>query len=358
MSRRAWASVDLSALQHNLGRVRAYAPNAKVMAAIKADGYGHGLIEIAQALTEADAFAVACIDEAIRLRQAGIKHPIVLLSGPFGPAELSAAQEHDLQVVLHCPEQLAVLENAGSAAGLQVWIKLDSGMHRIGFPAAQSKEVYNEINKIKDIKMVGWLTHLACADEVENQATALQLRTFADAIGDLPGARSAANSAGIVAWPDSHQDWVRPGIMLYGASPLLDQTAEELDLQPVMTLQAELIAVRQLKKYDAVGYGATWRCPEDMPVGVVAIGYGDGYPRHCGNGAPVLINGRCSRTVGRISMDMTSIDLRDCPEAKVGDVATLWGEGLPADEVARHAGTIAYELFCGLSRRVSSEYRD
>ncbi|MES1943696.1 alanine racemase [Salinisphaera sp. PC39] len=354
---RVRATVDAAALRHNLARVRACAPGCRVVAAIKADAYGHGAFHVVTALADADAFAVATVDEALQLRWAGVSKPLIVLSAIRGVADLTACAEHGLQPVLHDATQLAALAAHGGQ-GLEVWIKLDTGMNRLGFPAEEAGALHRRLAALPAVRLAGWMTHLACADDPDDPATMTQVRRFHAALGDLPGERSIANSAGILAWPDSHADNVRPGIMLYGASPLLGRDGPSLDLRPAMTLTAPLVARKSVAAGEAIGYGATWRAPEDMPVGLVAIGYGDGYPRHAPSGTPVLVHGKRVPLVGRVSMDLITVDLRDCPEAEVGDEATLWGEGLPVDEVAAAAGTIAYELFCRLTNRVEFVYID
>lgn len=354
MSERAHAAIDLAALRANLEVVRRRAPGSRVCVAIKADGYGHGLLAAAAALQAADVLAVAGLAAAMRLRAAGEGRPIMLLSDPLAGAAASSCAENRIEPVLFNRQQIQALETAGGR--LRVWIKIDSGMHRLGFAPADARSVYQRVAAINGVEVAGWLTHLACADDRHDPATERQLLCFHQAIEGLPGDRSIANSAAVCAWPQSHADLVRPGIMLYGASPLLDASAESLGLTPVMTLRAPLISVGMVAAGERIGYGGTWTTPEAMPVGVVAIGYGDGYPRHAPSGTPVLIGGQRASLVGRVSMDMITVDLRNCPDAAVGDLATLWGRGLPADEIAVAAGTIAYELFCRLTPRVAYDY--
>lgn len=354
MSQRARATIDLAALRANLRVVRERAPGRSVCAAIKANGYGHGLLQTAAALEGADVLAVAQLEAALRLREAGEARPIMLLSDPLTDDAPSTCAAHGLEPVLFNKEQIEAL--AASGARVRVWIKLDTGMHRLGFPAADAAAVYERVAGIDGIEFAGWLTHLACADDPTDDATNRQLQCFREVTEGQPGARSIANSAGVCAWPESHADLVRPGIMLYGSSPLVDTSAAALGLTPVMTLRAPLISVGMVAAGERIGYGGTWTTPEAMPVGVVAIGYGDGYPRHVPSGTPVLINGQRVPLVGRVSMDLITVDLRGCPDAAVGDIATLWGEGLPADEIAAAAGTIAYELFCQLTDRVVFAY--
>lgn len=352
MSRPTCARINLQALQHNLGIARQYAGQSKVMAVIKANGYGHDMASVAHALIEADGFAVATVDEAIELREIGISQPIVLLEGPFSTDELGLIRGYQLQVCIHNDEQIEMLEQALPGNEITVWLKLDTGMNRLGFAPEQAVEKYQRLFDCEHVEQVHLLTHFACADTPGHVLNSQQLGQFNSVTSGLHGQRSLANSAALLRQPASHADWVRPGIMLYGASPLAGIEAVALGLQPVMTLRSELIAIKHCQAGDTVGYGADWQCPEDMQVGVVAIGYGDGYPRHAPPGTPVLVNGTRTRLVGRVSMDMITVDLRPVKNAKVGSEVVLWGEDLPADEVAMHAGTIAYDLFCGITNRV------
>jgi len=353
MSRPAQAVLDAPALAHNLQRVRELAPGRGVMAVIKANGYGHGMIEVAHALGEADAFAVACLDEALLLREAGIHHPMVLLEGFFGPEEFSAIVRHRLTAVIHHEEQLRMLETDPPSAPLSVWLKIDSGMHRLGLAPAKVSAAYERL-KALPVQLQGLMTHLACADERDNPTTPRQLACFQQATASYAEPKSIANSAGILAWPQSHGDWVRPGVMLYGASPFAGQMGQDHGLRPALSLHSQLMAVNRFQRGERVGYGGEWQCPEDMAVGVVAIGYGDGYPRHAQGGTPVLVNGRRVPLIGRVSMDMICVDLRSQPQARIGDPVCLWGPDLPVEEVAGHAGTIAYELLCRITSRVLS----
>lgn len=360
MSRAACAVVDLSALRHNLRQARRAAPRRQIIAIVKADGYGHGIVPVARTLVEADGLGVACLEEALSLRAAGIDRSIVLLEGFFHADELPAIQLNQLQVVIHHESQLRTLESAQpSSVAVPAWIKLDTGMNRLGFAPDELPRVHRRLSACPAVSSVlGLMTHLANADDAGDDTTPRQLERMQAACADTSLPVSIANSAGILAWPASHADVVRPGIMLYGVSPMLAESGAQRNLRPVMTLRSELISVRQCRAGDAVGYGGDWVCPEDMPVGVVAIGYGDGYPRHAPAGTPVLVNGCRVPLIGRVSMDMICVDLRPLPDAAVGDPVTLWGEGLPAEEIANAAGTIAYELFCGVTARVRKEYAD
>ncbi|ABM61434.1 alanine racemase [Halorhodospira halophila] len=357
MSRAARATVNLSALRANLRTARAAAPQQRIMAVIKSDGYGHGLAVVAGALTgHAEAFAVTDADEAEALRAAGFRERIVLLQGPFAVDDLARAAAADLELVIHAHWQVEALAQAQLASPVTVWLKVDSGMHRLGFPPEEVQDAWRRLTEASCVRAdIGFLTHLACADDRDDPATERQLETFQAACDGLPGPRSAANSAGVLGWPASHYDWVRPGIMLYGASPFVDGRDEQPALQPAMAFQGRVVAVRHLRAGDPVGYGATWSCPEAMPVGVVSIGYGDGYPRHAPSGTPVEVAGQRTRLVGRISMDMLAVDLRGLDPVAEGDPAILWGGAVRAEEVAGACGTIAYELFCRMPPRVRRE---
>jgi alanine racemase len=350
--RRTEVSIDLAALRHNLKQLRAVAPQSRIMAAIKANGYGHGLERVAHTLNDVDALGVACLEEALKLRDAGITTAITLLEGFFHADEISDICRQGLDVVVHHEQQIEMLERQSPDSRLRVWLKVDSGMHRLGIRAEETGRLWQRLEAIGQVELIGLMTHLANADDLEDSKTEEQLSLFHKVCDGLPGLRTIANSAGHLGWPQCHADWNRPGISLYGVSPFAGKRGDEHGLRPVMTLRSELIAVNQLKKGDAIGYGGSWRCPEDMPVGVVAVGYGDGYPRHAGNGTPVLLNGKRVPLVGRVSMDMITVDLRSQPEARAGDEVVLWGEGLPVEEIAEHAGTIPYELLCGVTGRV------
>jgi len=352
MTRPAQVILDLPALSHNLSRVRQLTPGRHIMAVIKANAYGHGMIRAARALQDADAFAVACLDEALLLREAGISQPLVLLEGFFSAAELPLLTQHRLIPVIHHEGQLAILERSRLAAPLTVWLKVDSGMHRLGLAPDKLSAVWQRCNDCPSLHVAGFMTHLANADYRNDPLTLLQVECFNQAVAPYSGLHSIANSAAILNWPQTHGDWVRPGIMLYGASPFADSVGENHGLQPVMGLYSQLMAVNLFKRGDRIGYGGEWECPEDMAVGVVAMGYGDGYPRHARSGTPVLVNNRRVPLIGRVSMDMICVDLRSQPHARCGDPVCLWGASLPVEEVARSAGTIPYELLCRVTSRV------
>lgn len=358
--RDARLGISTAALHHNLCRVREAAPYARVLAMVKADGYGHGQRLVAETLAEADGFGVAFLDEALALRAAGIRQPVTVLEGVFTDMEMFEAVRQNLTLVVHQEQQLALLEGCRLSGPVDVWLKVDTGMHRLGFSPEAAIGACRRLRAARITGRIGLLTHFASADVLESAQTEQQIarfRALQQALskgGDRLLPDSLANSAGILAWPAAHGEWVRPGIMLYGGSPFADRTACDLGLRPVMTLSSRLIAIRELKAGESVGYGATWTAARDTRIGVVAIGYGDGYPRHAANGTPVLVNGRRVGLAGRVSMDMLTVDLGDVP-AVIGDSCVLWGEGLPADEVAACAGTISYELFCQVTARVRRE---
>lgn len=352
-SGQAYAVVDARALRHNLAVVRNLAPDAKVMAVIKANGYGHGLLCAASALHEVEAFAVAQVQEGIALREAGFSQRIVVLQGFIDQEELLAHVIHHLEPVIHALAQVYLLEREPLPEPLSLWLKLDSGMNRLGVSLQEFPICLRHLRRCLMVKQpVGLMTHLCNADLTEDDATLRQISLFRHAMAYATGETSIANSAGILAWPDSHADWVRPGIMLYGVSPFAGRCGVQEGLKPVMTLHSRLIAVKWLRKGDKVGYGGDWTSPRDTRLGIAAIGYGDGYPRHAPSGTPVLLRDRRVALAGRASMDMISLDLFDCPDAQVGDTVTLWGEGLPVEEIARHADTIPYTLLCNVTQRV------
>jgi alanine racemase len=313
-------------------------------------------VQVARALEPADALAVATLPEALELRRAGIGKPVALLGGILDGDELYRAVEQDIQPVIHDFHQLELLESASCAGTASVWLKLDTGMHRLGFPPEAVPAVARRLAAMAGLRVQGWMTHFASADDPGNPLTGRQVGTFMRALDGVGGARSLANSAGIVAWPESHADWVRPGIMLYGGSPITGRRADALGLRPVMTLRSRVLSIRKLPAGEAVGYGGRWTASGPARIGVLSIGYGDGYPRHAPDGTPVLVGGHVVPLAGRVSMDMATVDLSGRDDVRVGDEAVMWGDGLPADEVAGFAGTIAYELFCRLTPRVRREY--
>lgn len=357
MSRPTFIKIDLAALQHNLERVHALAPKSSVLAMVKANAYGHGIVRVAQALTKADAFGVASLEEGIKLRESGIEKPIVLMEGLFHPDELPEAARHQFSLIIHHLPCVEILENASSdIAPFNVWMKMNTGMHRLGFDPTEVNEVHQRLMALPAVKKpFGLMTHFAEADLTDHDATEKQMQKFNELIKSFSGPKSLANSAGILAWPAAHADWVRPGLMLYGASPFSSKTGVDHDLQPVMTLESRIIAITHVKKGGKVGYGGTWTADEDMTVGVVGVGYGDGYPQSAKNGTPVLVNGIECPLVGRVSMDMLTVDLRKIRNANIGDTVILWGSGLPVERVAKNSNTSAYEILTRMTPRPKVE---
>ncbi|MDX1633486.1 MAG: alanine racemase [Marinobacter sp.] len=357
MPRPTRALVDLSALQHNYRLACERAAPGQSMAVVKADGYGHGIARVAGALAElAPCFAVACIEEALSIRQAGLSQPVVLLEGVHTAEDLGICAGQGFEPVLHNAEQLAWLAQSGARP--RIWIKLNTGMNRLGFPPAELPACLAQARH-QGVEVRGLMTHFACSDDLDDDFTQVQTRRLQQAAADYPGlALSLANSAAHFRPGQPLFHWTRPGIMLYGATPMLAASAAELGLKPVMTLESELIAVRTLQPGDSVGYGATWVAEQSTPMGIVAIGYGDGYPRHAGTGTPAAVNGRRVRLIGRVSMDMLALDLSAVPDARVGDRVELWGGQVSVDEVAASAGTIGYELLTGVTVRVPRIYRN
>jgi alanine racemase len=349
------ASIDSGALRHNLQVVRARAPKSRIMAVIKANAYGHGLVAVARALDTTDAFAVARVDEGLALRAAGIKSPVVLLEGVFDSDQLDAAAAADFELVVHASEQIDLLRAAKESHRFKLWLKLDTGMNRLGFKGAQYSKAHAALKALPVVQgAVNLFTHLSSADAPGVPTTEQQLNAFAAATRGLQGERCIENSAAIFAFPDAQADWVRPGLLLYGVSPFAGSIGADYGLKPVMTLHSHIIATKTLEVGEHVGYGGDWIAARPTRLAIAAVGYGDGYPRSLPSGAPVLVNGERAELAGRVSMDMIGIDVTDLKTAaKLGDPVVLWGEGLPVEEVAVWAHTIPYELLCGISQRVA-----
>ncbi len=357
MKRAAFARINLAHLKSNLAVIRKLVNQSKIMAVVKADAYGHGMLKVCNSLSGADAFAVTNVNEALELRGNGIQQPIVALLGFSSTDDLFHAIEHDVHVVLHDKEQLKLLKSNKNAKPLNVLFKIDTGMHRLGFSVEEFNVIHAEIKSLlSPDSTIRMMTHLACADEVENQMTQQQLELFDHTVKDKSYEQSIANSAGILAWPNSHRDWVRPGLALYGINPLLTPAmSSSVDLRPVMSLHAPLISIKPCKKGEKVGYGGDFCCPSDMLIGIIAIGYADGYPRHLKSAPSVEINGNKAPLVGRVSMDMIAVDLTGI-DAQVGELAELWGESISVADVAEHAETISYELLCVAGNSVYKKY--
>ena len=353
------ATIDTAALRHNLQQVRDWAPRSRVMAVIKANAYGHGLVSVARSLEAADAFAVARVDEGLTLRNAGITKPTVLLEGVFDRGQLEAAGQAQFELVVHTAEQIELLREAGQGRTFKIWLKLDSGMNRLGFKGASFNEAVGALGALASVQSpVNLFTHLASADMPDLSSTSEQLALFAAATGSLPGERSIANSAGMLSFPEAQADWVRPGLVLYGVSPFGGTIGADYGLKPAMTLHSHVIALKSLEAGERVGYGGDWTARKPTRLAVAAVGYGDGYPRALASGSPVLVNGERAPLAGRVSMDMIGIDVTQLArEPKLGDPVILWGEGLPVEEIAVWADTIPYELLCGISQRVAVSLR-
>ena len=356
--RLAIAEINLQALAHNLAQVKRFAPGCKVMAVLKANAYGHGLVKIAQYLNDADAFAVARIDEALALRAGGLTKPIVLLEGFFHQDDLPILLANNFQTIINDENQLTTLENASLDAPIACWLKVNTGMHRLGIAPSQFESFYNRLkaspNARDDIKL---MTHFSCADDINDEKTAQQIALFDSLASDKTEQHCLANSAGIIAWPKGHGEWVRPGLMLYGVSPMLNGVGQQHGLEPVMRLKTRVIAIRDVDAEQCVGYGGRWHSDKPTKLAVVAMGYGDGYPRHAEQGTPVVIKSQRYGIVGSVAMDMITVDIGDNRDnIKVGDEVIMWGPELPVEEIAQCATTIPYELLCNITPRVSYEY--
>jgi len=351
-SKQATVFTDLSAIQHNFELVSQLAPRSQIMAVIKANAYGHGAVAVADAISDASALAVSRVSEAVQLREAGISGDICLLNGVANREDLNLASIYELQVVVHEEQQLELLSRAG--ARRNIWIKVDTGMGRLGFTPEQLPQVYG---KLSGQKLLGLMTHFACADDPKSDETEIQLKKLRVVSRSLKslnpafGVLSTSNSAAIMAHTETCLEWVRPGLMLYGASPMVDLQPDE-KLAPAMHFSAPIIAVHDVKAGTSVGYGGIWTATEDSRVAVIAVGYGDGYPREIQSGTQVLLGLERREIVGRVSMDLICIRLELGDEARVGEHVLLWGPGLPIEEVARSAGTIPYTLMCHISERV------
>jgi alanine racemase len=357
------AIVDTTALCQNLAAIRTRAPGCKVMAVVKANAYGHGLVSAALALADADSFAVARLEEGVALRAAGVRAPIVLLEGVVNAEQLNEAAHHGFELVVHDPAHLALLEAYRGAERCVLWIKIDTGMNRLGFRPEAFLAAYRRVEALKPAPLeVRVLTHLARADERDADMTLEQVARFEAALAPVVSrgaslVTSIGNSAGTLGWPQARGDWVRPGLALYGVSPFADEPGTRFGLRPAMTLQSTVIGVRQVLRGETVGYGGAWTAARNSTIAIVACGYGDGLPWSLPSGTPVLVAGSRAELIGRVSMDMIAIDVTDLPPVAMGDAAILWGHALPVEDMAKRAGTIPYELLCAVSQRVPIELR-
>jgi alanine racemase len=350
------ARIDSAALQSNLRLIRTRAPRSRVMAVVKANAYGHGLLPTALALIDADAFGVARLGEAVMLREAGLKHRIVLLEGVFDAAQLAEAARYELDLVIHQPQQIELLEAFRGSRPWSLWLKVDTGMNRLGVRPEEFRAAWQRLRALRAPPVqLRVLTHLACSEEPDGSVTVQQLAAIRGLIEGLEVELSIANSAAILKYPESHADWVRPGLALYGISPFAAQTGAALGLRAAMTLESNVIALRDVHPGERVGYGGIWQAQRRSRLAIVAAGYGDGLPRSLPSGTPVLIGARRAALAGRVSMDMIAVDVTDLPPVLVGERVELWGAQLPVEELAAAAGTIPHELLCGVSQRVPIE---
>jgi len=360
MARPAKAIINLEALRHNYQLAASLCAPGSALAVVKANAYGHGAVPVAQALADlAPAFGVACIEEALELREAGIENPILLLEGIFSADEVAIAAENNLWLMLENDQQFSALENASVCQALKVWLKVDTGMHRLGLTVEGLIPTYRRMQACKNVdKTIVVATHFACADDLESEMTSQQIACLRDAARDLGAPLSLANSPGILAWPQAIAEWNRPGFMLYGNSPFSVAQAEAETLQTVMTLKSAIISLREVVAGDSVGYAASWTAARTSKIATVAMGYGDGYPRQAPSGTPVLVNGKRVSLVGRVSMDMITVDVTDIDSVAIGDEVIFWGDSLSANEVAGYAGTIGYEVLTRMPMRTPRIYRE
>ena len=359
MPRPILATIHTAALAHNLARMRAAAPDARVWAIVKANAYGHGIERAFEGLRSADGFALLDLTEAQRLRALDWRGPILLLEGCFEARDLELCSRLGLWHVVHCNEQLDMLATHKTQAPHRVFLKMNSGMNRLGFTPERYRAAWTRLNVLPQVEEISLMTHFSDADGAKG--VAMQVAAFESVTHDLPGERSFSNSAGVLRHAgelSARSDWIRPGIGVYGSSPdFPERSAADWGLQPAMTLSSRIIGVQTLKAGDTVGYGSSFTADGPLRIGVVACGYADGYPRHCSTGTPVLVNGQRTRMVGRVSMDMITVDLTPVLDCGMGSEVTLWGRAsddavLSIDEIAQAAGTVSYELMCALAQRV------
>jgi alanine racemase len=352
-----YALINLEAIRQNVKKVREHAPNAKIMAVIKANGYGHGLILMAQVLNDVDGLAIARISEGVFLRKSGVESKLLILSGFFSERQLNDIVEYSLDVVVHSVQQVEILKKYLGQTKISIWLKLNTGMNRLGLSPSEFSKAYQQLIALPNINSsISLMTHLSSADDMKSSMTQQQIALFNKTVNNISGEKSIANSAGIIGWPNSVTNWVRPGLMLYGVSPFLNSYGEDFGLNPVMSLHSKIIAVKNIAAGESVGYSGAWVSKKQTRLGVVGIGYGDGYPRHAKIGTPVLVNNKRVPLVGRVSMDMITVDLSSQKNAKPGDPVTLWGDGLAVEEIAKYADTISYTLLCGITQRIKVSY--
>lgn len=350
MSRPFTVELDLAALRYNVKRVRDIAPQSKILAMVKANAYGHGLISIAKALTDVEGFGVSCSEEALYLRQAGLTQRIVLMEGLFSKDEIPLLTDYALDTVIHDRNQLNLLSEHPLPYPINVWLKINTGMNRLGLSPDDFSAALKQLDRCPWLKITCVMTHFSSADKSQDTTTQCQIKLFEQTIKKYSFPTSLANSAAILAHPKAHADWVRPGLMLYGVSPFSDSSAAQFSLKPVMTLKSEIISIHLLDSGDRVGYGGKWIAPKPLRVGIVAIGYGDGYPHRAESGTPILVNDKLCELIGQVSMDMLAVNLSNQQDAKIGDPVVLWGAGLPIEQVAESTSSFRFELLCGINR--------
>jgi alanine racemase len=350
MSRPFTVELDLAALHHNVKRIRAIAPQSKILAMVKANAYGHGLLSIAKALADVEGFGVSCSEEALYLRRAGLKQRIVLMEGLFSKDEIPLLSNYELDTVIHDRNQLSLLTEHPLPHTINIWLKINTGMNRLGLLPNDFSAVLQKLDRCPWLNIVCVMTHFASADKLDDTTTKYQIKLFEQTIKAYKFPTSLANSAAILAFPRIHADWARPGLMLYGVSPFSDSSGAQHSLKPVMTLKSEIISIHQLQSGDRVGYGGAWIAPKPLRVGIVAIGYGDGYPHRAESGTPILVNDKLSELIGQVSMDMLTVNLSNQPDAKIGDPVVLWGTGLPLEQIAESTSSFRFELLCGINR--------
>lgn len=359
MSRPTKLRIDLSAILQNLASVRQLAPDSNLLACVKADAYGHGMTEVAISIaSKVDAFGVASMEEAVRLRESGVQKPILLLEGVFSEEELQEVSHHDLWITVHSLPQIQWLERSSFVWPTKIWLKMDSGMHRLGFSSSEYGDAYRRLVSRKSEAQIVHMTHFACADELDNDFTQTQFSEYLNTLeqNDCEGERSAANSAAVLAYDKTHLDWIRPGFMLYGGDPFSGKGSTTEDLLPAMEFTTQVIALRDIRAGEAVGYNHAWRAASDSRIAIAAVGYGDGYPRNTANGTPVLVNGQLASTVGHVAMDMMLIDVTHINEVSLGSEVELWGKNLSINSVASSSGYSPYELMTRLTGRVLRIY--
>ena len=357
MTRPSYLEIDLKAIQSNLGVAKKAAPKSKVLACVKANAYGHGSVEVATALdNSADMFGLASLEEALDLRRAGIKTPSLLLEGCFTEEEWQWSSELGISSVIHNKEQLDFFLSLKLAKPTSIWLKLDSGMHRLGFDPSEYSDAYQNLLQSDQCNSVTLMSHFACSEELNNPFNDQQLNTFLEASQGLEAARSLANSAAILTRTDTHFDWIRPGYMLYGNSPIPNESPKDRELTHAMGLYSQVISIRNIDAGEGIGYNQAWRSDKKSKIAVVAVGYGDGYPRNTKNGAPILVDGKMAYTVGNIAMDLMHIDITHLPEVKIGSKVELWGSNLPVSKVAEYSGLSGYELLTRLTARLPRHY--